>query len=429
MSDEVKIEDVPPTDSETNVMDDSSVTMMDVLKQQEKLEEESAAVLGGSDEKSCTYERGYIKRQALYSCLTCCPEARNDPSMRAGVCLACSYQCHENHELVELYTKRNFRCDCPTSRIPGQKCTFAETSSPNEPKHEPNKDNSYNQNFFGLYCTCKRPYPDPEDSIPDEMIQCVLCEDWYHTRHLNAPIPAADSYSEMICDVCMEKHSFLRDYSGLAVNKVEPTNESANVSVLNCTTDEEKLRADLDKSIADIMPNISSSDDTMEDSATISGTHDEGVGEPATKKPKLDEDAGKCRRPPASLGYKGGAVFWPDNWRSSLCSCQTCSQIYESQKVSFLLDPEDTVQFYEENGLKKVVETDYERGIRAFSTMGRTQQIDALTEYNRMKEKLQEFLRTFAVNKKVVTEEDINTFFQGMKNEKNANVGQPYFCR
>lgn len=57
MSDEVKIEDVPPTDTEANVMDDSSVTMMDVLKQQEKLEEESAAVLGGSDEKSCTYER------------------------------------------------------------------------------------------------------------------------------------------------------------------------------------------------------------------------------------------------------------------------------------------------------------------------------------------------------------------------------------
>ena len=33
-----------------------------------------------------------------------------------GICLACSYHCHEGHELVELYTKRNFKCDCGTKR-------------------------------------------------------------------------------------------------------------------------------------------------------------------------------------------------------------------------------------------------------------------------------------------------------------------------
>ena len=25
--------------------------------------------------------------------------------------------------------------------------------------------NKYNQNFSGLYCTCHRPYPDPEDEV------------------------------------------------------------------------------------------------------------------------------------------------------------------------------------------------------------------------------------------------------------------------
>ena len=29
----------------------------------------------------------------------------------------------------------------------------------------------YNQNFRGVYCICHRPYPDPEDPVPDEMIQ------------------------------------------------------------------------------------------------------------------------------------------------------------------------------------------------------------------------------------------------------------------
>lgn len=31
---------------------------------------------------------------------------------------ACSYSCHENHELIELYTKRDFRCDCGNDKFP-----------------------------------------------------------------------------------------------------------------------------------------------------------------------------------------------------------------------------------------------------------------------------------------------------------------------
>lgn len=61
--------------------------------------------------------------------------------------------------------------------------------------------------------------------------------------------------------------------------------------------------------------------------------------------------------------------------------------------------------------------------------MGRVQQIEAITAYNRMKDKLTEFLRTFVGSQKVVTEADIHEFFQKMKNEKNSNVGVPHFCR
>ena len=32
----------------------------------------------------------------------------------------------------------------------------------------------YNQNFKGDYCTCHRPYPDPEDKVEDEMIQVIF---------------------------------------------------------------------------------------------------------------------------------------------------------------------------------------------------------------------------------------------------------------
>ena len=78
---------------------------------------------------------------------------------------------------MELYTKRQFRCDCGVSEVK-IKCKL-------DPVKSENIDNAYNQNFFGLYCTCKKPYPDPEDTIEDCMIQCVVCEDWYHGRHTN----------------------------------------------------------------------------------------------------------------------------------------------------------------------------------------------------------------------------------------------------
>lgn len=54
----------------------------------------------------------------------------------------------------------------------------------------PNKDienaeNMYNHNFRGSYCTCGRPYLDPDVEEPVEMIQCCICEDWFHEEHFS----------------------------------------------------------------------------------------------------------------------------------------------------------------------------------------------------------------------------------------------------
>ncbi|XP_068632481.1 putative E3 ubiquitin-protein ligase UBR7 [Battus philenor] len=212
-----------PEDSEMAECDgEKVVTMMDVLQEQQEFEEDANAVLGASDEKDCTYPKGYIKRQAIYACMTCCSDVKTDPDKRAGVCLACSLNCHENHELIELYTKRNFRCDCGNPHFNSNSCTF----NPN--KKEFNKDNKYNQNYSGLYCICQRPYPDPDSTIEDEMIQCIICEDWLHASHLDAVVPCNEQYSEMICKGCMEKNEFLHDYSSLTVNT-----ENAEIDVIS----------------------------------------------------------------------------------------------------------------------------------------------------------------------------------------------------
>jgi E3 ubiquitin-protein ligase UBR7 len=102
-----------------------------LLQDEESLEEDAKAVLGNADDKNCTYHSGgYMTRQALYSCLTCTPvkhaggEKTTTNAGRSGICLACSYHCHEGHELVELYTKRNFRCDCGNSKMDNE-CKLA----------------------------------------------------------------------------------------------------------------------------------------------------------------------------------------------------------------------------------------------------------------------------------------------------------------
>ncbi|XP_038075037.1 putative E3 ubiquitin-protein ligase UBR7 isoform X2 [Patiria miniata] len=184
MADEVQQED----------NEDTVLSMVDVLQESEELEEEATAVLGDSDDKYCTYPLGYRGRQALYACATCTSASTES----AGVCLACSYECHEGHQLYELYTKRNFRCDCGNSKFGSMQCKLIE-------KDATNPDNKYNQNFRGVYCICNRPYPDPEDEIEDEMIQCVVCEDWFHGRHLgDVRVPESNDYQEMVCAQCMQ---------------------------------------------------------------------------------------------------------------------------------------------------------------------------------------------------------------------------------
>lgn len=93
-------------------------------------------------------------------------------------------------QVVELWTRRSFRCDCGNSKFGSAACQLCPNKEPE------NAGNTYNHNYKGLYCFCKRPYPDPERAEDDEeeedMTQCVACEDWFHDGHLgqvSAPLP------------------------------------------------------------------------------------------------------------------------------------------------------------------------------------------------------------------------------------------------
>lgn len=259
-----------------------------------------------------------------------------------------------------MYTKRGFKCDCGVKdgsvacQLDSAKKIGKESSCSSS-----SDGNKYNQNFSGTYCICHRPYPDEEDSINDEMIQCIICEDWYHGRHLNAKIPDSNVYSEMICGSCMKENNFLNDYIGMAVEVVDEA--SRNESNLNVTSlDESDIAVDCESS---------------------------------SKKIKLSEDA--CSRPKITLSNESEdkATFWKDEWREKLCKCPVCLKMYGEKNVLYLLDSEDTVHHYEEKGKNKPKTSTYETSLAALSNLPRVNQIDAITSYNRMKDKLFEFLQ------------------------------------
>lgn len=143
--------------------------------------------------ETCTKILGPL-RQNVFACLTCNPPPSSSSSdwTPAGVCYACSVQCHGEHELVEIFQKRNFTCDCGTTRIPATSpCTLRTNTETNTRggvhSEEPDANNKYNQNFRNRFCGCECDY-DPFQQ-KGTMFQCLglgttetggCGEDWYH---------------------------------------------------------------------------------------------------------------------------------------------------------------------------------------------------------------------------------------------------------
>ncbi|XP_050539278.1 putative E3 ubiquitin-protein ligase UBR7 [Daktulosphaira vitifoliae] len=358
--------------------------------------EQANLILEASEGDNCTYSMGYMKRQALYACITC----TEDGQTSGAICLPCMYQCHDNHELVELWTKRNYRCDCGSDKFK-TKCEL----EPN--KSEPNDLNIYNQNFKGLYCTCSRPYPDPNEENNDEMIQCIICEDWYHSKHLGTKDMNPNDYSEMICSECTSKLSFLLAYKHLMV--VDDSKK--------CLEDDENLDINVEDTENDTSVNAAELLITKSDIAHPSCSN------------------GECKlNTTKKMSSISGSSFWVEGWRNELCTCVSCNEIYKKEGISFITDPQDTLQAYENKSRERMSakEKQNEEGLtKALSSMDRVAAVELAHQYNQFKEDLVEWLNSFKGDE-VVKVEDVQEFFSGVQARKRAKMDDgipPNFCR
>ncbi|EER38594.1 zinc finger protein [Histoplasma capsulatum var. duboisii H88] len=184
----------PKRQRRESLVSNDSQTASDFINSQLRLEADAREALPYSFD-SCTQPLGAL-RQSLFSCLTCNPPPSDleAPYQAAGVCYSCSISCHGEHTLVELFSKRNFVCDCGTTRFSSASpCNLRMSNRGTKGTHseQPAPGNKYNNNFRNLFCGCGELY-DPHQE-KGTMFQCLglgtvenggCGEDWYHPECL-----------------------------------------------------------------------------------------------------------------------------------------------------------------------------------------------------------------------------------------------------
>ena len=181
----------PPNESISQPSQNSQ-TASDFIDSQLQLEADAREALPYAFDH-CTQLLGPL-RQNLFSCLTCNPPPKSpsDPFTPAAVCYSCSIACHGEHTLVELFNRRNFTCDCGTTRYPATSpCTLRidPATGMKGPVYsqQPAEGNTYNQNCKNRFCGCGEVYNAEEEK--GTMFQCLglageedggCGEDWWH---------------------------------------------------------------------------------------------------------------------------------------------------------------------------------------------------------------------------------------------------------
>nr|AFK33871.1 unknown [Medicago truncatula] len=405
-----------------------SVTLGEYLEEVEERELEADLVLGGDEGRECTYNKGYMKRQAIFSCITCTPDGN------AGVCTACSLSCHDGHQIVELWTKRNFRCDCGNSKFGEFYCKIFPS------KDIENVENSYNHNFKGLYCTCARPYPDPDAEEQIEMIQCCLCEDWFHEEHLGLEssdeIPRDEEgeplYEDFMCKACSEVCFFLKLYPEVILVAGKQPNATAQVSKDKGILEDTPSTCGFEKPLGDTSYNSPKID------VAQASVGSESISNRAGLPPGGSCNSSTCAEGAslhvncllgvnivaASPVIHGKAMFLSKNWRDALCKCENCLEYYHQKRIAFLLDKEDSIVEYEKMAKQKREEKLQQQvgaELSLFNKLGHVEKVEILKGIEDMKDGLRTFLES-ADSSKPISAADIHQFFDDIKN-KRRRVG------
>lgn len=424
---------------------------------------------------SCTKELGPL-RQTLFACLTCNPPPSNndDPYTAAGVCYSCSISCHGEHTLVELFTKRNFECDCGTTRLPeNSTCTLrADPATGTKGVHSqtPADGNKYNHNFRNRFCGCDEEYdPNMEKGT---MFQCLglgtvetggCGEDWWHPECLiglprgwqnaakegepkpavedkkeddagedgeEAPLPPGfpeeDDFETFVCYKCLDSNPWLKRYAGTK-GFLAPVYKGKEEALQQIDQEApETQKADEDQSQS--RKRKAEDDEPEEDrdakrSKAGEETKLEAIQEdPQQQKPATETVKHKHESLPGRAPVGAFSLFLKEDFRDHLCHCPDCfhnlvphSQLREEEEA---YEPPLSEDGDEANGGgSQGTGSLLDRGEAALSNIDRVRAIEGAMVYNHLRDKVKAFLKPFAESGQAVGADDIKSYFEKLRGD------------
>ncbi|KAK3905135.1 protein mlo2 [Staphylotrichum tortipilum] len=385
---------------------DNSQTAAEFIRDQMQLEADARIAMPYSIE-NCTAPLGKL-RQQVFACLTCNPPPANpsDSYNAAGVCYACSVQCHGEHELVEIFAKRNFTCDCGTTRFPeSSPCSLRINPKTNTKggvhSETPDPNNKYNQNFRNRFCGCECDY-DPFQQ-KGTMFQCLglgthetggCGEDWWHPGCVvglgpkwfenmeankvkaetetkdgetngtlptiaedgnaeddddNDPppppgFPAEDDFEGFICYKCVEAHPWIKRYAGSPGFLAPVFLKQPDVVVQPAPATVPTATTE-PSSEPSSKKRKAEEDDEDADSQTSKRPKTGGPATPSSE-PASSVSTQTCKLtafPPAPSHTLGPfSLFFTDSFRTHLCRCPSCFPLLTPHPQ--LLEDEETYE-------------------------------------------------------------------------------------
>ncbi|KAL2867283.1 putative metaphase-anaphase transition protein (Mlo2) [Aspergillus lucknowensis] len=456
----------------------NSQTAKEFIESQMRLEADAREVLPYSFD-SCTQNLGPL-RQSLFACLTCNPPpaTADSPYSAAGVCYSCSIACHGEHTLVELFNKRNFVCDCGTTRIAASTpCTLRsdpKTGAKGVQGAEPHPGNRYNENFKNKFCGCGEDYNAHEEK--GTMFQCLglgtvetggCGEDWWHPECLiglprdwfknskdkdagdtengglneqddgdddETPLPpnfpAEDDFETFLCYKCIESNPWLKRYSGTP-GFLPPIFKDGGL--------QQTIKHDSSR-VADALPAHSAGQSSNRPKKRKADDDAEDNGEPASKRPKEEtQDAeptpsttteAKPESKPQKINKHDVlpettpsatfSLFLKEDFRNHFCRCPECYPNLAPHPQ--LREEEDTYEppISEDGDGAGSTGTGslLDRGEAALSNVDRVRAIEGAMVYNHLRDKVKEFLKPFAESGTAVGADDIKAYFEKLRGDE-----------
>lgn len=455
---------------------ETPITAIDFIESQLQLEKDARESMP-YEPGQCTFvfDTEALGRQQLYACLTCRQKSPNNtPNV---ICYSCSIQCHSEHELIELFTKRKFTCDCGTTRMPPGGCRLRKNFDSLDPPDTVNNA-SYNHNFEGRFCACDVPY-----NVEDEkgtMIQCLLgdvCgEDWFHEEcilglelgsvYKTQPLPSTEKEELPIAKVYPEGVNMFDQLDSAVLEHVKAPTETSNEDDSDDDDEDETLEG---------LPNVDQFDSFIcwkcvakHKPAMLNILATPGValdpvlrpvaGTPlfkslqdrtdflsaAARKRKSDQDPSlpekrvklKSEASSSTSTEKGDSaentsatannltdtqdfsVFLLPEFRSHILKSADPLITKLSASFPFLAQPEPS---YDPPADDDANSSLLDAGAQALNTLvPRQRALEGIQAYDMIKQKLNAFFKPFAESGKVVTENDVNGFFEKVRNERET---------